>query len=84
MRLIDADELLKSPAFQNTSIPERFMFIEEVETTPTFGETLWRGKWLQENKYVRPYCSRCKQRSWDDETDRLTPYCPKCGAKMDL
>lgn len=42
------------------------------------------GKWINDSPYLRPMCSICKQRSWDDETDKITPYCPKCGAKMDL
>lgn len=35
MRLIDADELLTDPYFQDESIPERDMFIEAVEDSPT-------------------------------------------------
>lgn len=84
MRLIDADELLQDPCFQDDSIPERFMFIDAVNSTPTYGEINRRAKWIQQNPYARPCCSLCRQTSWDDETDRLTPYCPKCGAKMDL
>lgn len=35
MRLIDADELLTDPYFQDESIPEKDMFIEAVEDSPT-------------------------------------------------
>ena len=34
-RLIDADELLKDPYFMDETIPERMMFIEAVEDSPT-------------------------------------------------
>lgn len=34
-RLIDANELLTDPYFQDETIPERFLFIEAVNDSPT-------------------------------------------------
>lgn len=35
MRLIDADALLKNPYFTDETIPERILFIEAVDDSPT-------------------------------------------------
>ena len=35
MRLIDADDLLTDPYFQDESIPEMALFVEAVEDSPT-------------------------------------------------
>lgn len=80
MRLIDADELLEDPYFQDDSIPERVLFIQAIEDTPTIDPAclVKRGRWGNYDTYLDGYrCSCCKL-----SNRSCTKYCPSCGAKM--
>lgn len=79
MRLIDADELLKDPYFLDESIPERNMFIDAVEGSPTINLEK-HAKWLINPDGYYPYCSNCREETY---VRKMTKYCPECGARMD-
>ena len=87
MRLIDADELLQSGFFGNETIPERILFIGDVESMPTI-DPIQRGKWVPEIG-IRPITKKPAEtgRVLCSECGFGTPiefnYCPRCGAKMD-
>lgn len=85
MRLIDADELLEDPYFQDTSIPKRFIFIEAVKQVQPI-DPVKHGRWIKPVPGDgEPYCSVCKCYQpwvWGDGYQQYA-FCPYCGAKMD-
>ena len=88
MRLIDADELLKSGFFSNETIPERILFVGDVESMPTI-DPIKHGKWnrLKDHVYFDGdsfECSVCGEQFFMIlEGSKNYNYCSNCGAKMD-
>ena len=84
MRLIDADELLKTSFRVAGKIGNKYPFesiaISEIKASPTIDpESLReRGQWImqQDNTGV---CSNCHRQ---DHIDPLAKYCRYCGAEM--
>lgn len=94
MRLIDADELIKSLGIGD--LPIRLTY--EIQNAPTVDAVPVRhGKWIKgsetkrikENRYGvlfdAYYCSACESEAyWDSDYGQiLFHYCPNCGARMD-
>lgn len=86
MRLIDADELLTDPYFQDESMPERELFIEAVEDSPTIdAEPVRHGRWgtyhITGYDGLHPtYTVPCLECSY--EATFTHRFCPNCGATM--
>ena len=83
MRLIDADELLKDPYFDDDSIPERAIFIQAVNECPTItpDSLVKRGRWEEiRNAYgeFEGWLCECGR-----EVKSKDKFCPSCGALME-
>lgn len=76
MRLIDADELIKSTQHAG------FIRRSEIEAAPTVdAESVRHGRWLRLDEapeWDQRRCSECGDISCCQRN-----YCPNCGAKMD-
>ena len=86
MRLIDADELLKTSFRIVGKIGNKYPFeaiaISEIKASPTIDPESLRkhGRWIKHDDEflgVTCECSRCHLETCGD-----SPYCPHCGARM--
>ena len=99
MRLIDADELVKTlseeavhilkKAFSNYSTAEArgiVMAIDSVKKAPTI-EPVKRGKWVGKQYCnmddANTYCANCSECGVEVCLWEHESYCPNCGANMD-
>lgn len=82
MRLIDADELLNDPYFQDETIPERELFIKAVEDSETVDSVpVVRCKDCKKSSYDEDYGNRWCNRNWGCVLVKDDDFC-SYGAKV--
>lgn len=77
MRLIDADELLKSAVCLDGVCNVSVVGVDDIGNAPTIDLESLRphGEWHRTTSDYE--CSKCQY-----PMDYITPYCPNCGAEM--
>lgn len=87
MRLIDADELLKSAVCLDGVCNVSVVGVDDIENAPTIDLESLRphGEWKHTSSSADPFCEiwECSCCGAEDENGCCYNYCPNCGARMD-